>query len=479
MNNAIELSHVTKTYPTFALRDLSLTLPTGCIMGLVGENGAGKSTTLRLIMNTITRDSGEITVLGQDNRSDAFRELKNDIGVVLDEAYFPEVLNPRQVGQVMAQTYTRWDEDTYAGYVDRFALPWKQRFKDFSRGMKMKLAIAVALSHSPRLLLLDEATSGLDPMIRDEILETFSEFTRDENHSVLLSSHIVSDLEKISRLHRLPPPGTTGAVRGEGRPAGRLRHRQMHPGTAFRPAGGGGAGDGAIPLRRPGPGAAGAGLPCLFPRAAHFGGYHFVSGERRRTTMKGLLLKDVYVLTAQMRFFLVLILLFAVIPSYSMSGFAIIYAAMLPYTSIAYDERSKWDQLAGMMPYSTRQVVLSKFMLGYLCVAIATAVSLLSALVIPGGKASPSSLLTAACVALTIMAVTLPFMLRFGVERGRMLFILVIVAAACGSMTAMETINESGAALPQVLTLGAPVLAVAANLISLPISFRAYARRSF
>ena len=197
MNNAIELSHVTKTYPTFALRDLSLTLPTGCIMGLVGENGAGKSTTLRLIMNTITRDSGEITVLGQDNRSDAFRELKNDIGVVLDEAYFPEVLNPRQVGQVMAQTYTRWDEATYASYVDRFALPWKQRFKDFSRGMKMKLAIAVALSHSPRLLLLDEATSGLDPMIRDEILETFSEFTRDENHSVLLSSHIVSDLEKI------------------------------------------------------------------------------------------------------------------------------------------------------------------------------------------------------------------------------------------------------------------------------------------
>lgn len=195
--------------------------------------------------------------------------------------------------------------------------------------------------------------------------------------------------------------------------------------------------------------------------------------------MKGLLLKDVYVLTAQMRFFLVLILLFAVIPSYSMSGFAIIYAAMLPYTSIAYDERSKWDQLAGMMPYSTRQVVLSKFMLGYLCVAIATAVSLLSALVIPGGKASPSSLLTAACVALTIMAVTLPFMLRFGVERGRMLFILVIVAAACGSMTAMEAINESGAALSQVLTLGAPVLAVAANLISLPISFRAYARRSF
>lgn len=195
--NAIALNHICKSFGSFAIQDLTLEVPEGTICGLVGENGAGKSTTLRLIMNTITRDSGEITVLGQDNRSDAFRELKNDIGVVLDEAYFPEVLNPRQVGQVMSQTYTRWDEATYAGYVDRFALPWKQRFKDFSRGMKMKLAIAVALSHSPRLLLLDEATSGLDPIIRDEILESFSEFTRDESHSVLLSSHIVSDLEKI------------------------------------------------------------------------------------------------------------------------------------------------------------------------------------------------------------------------------------------------------------------------------------------
>ena len=189
MNNAIELSHVTKTYPTFALRDLSLTLPTGCIMGLVGENGAGKSTTLRLIMNTIDRDSGEITVLGQDNRSDAFRELKNDIGVVLDEAYFPEVLNPRQVGQVMAQTYTRWDEATYAGYVDRFALPWKQRFKDFSRGMKMKLAIAVALSHSPRLLLLDDPTSSLDMKNQLHTLGLVQSLAREKRLTVVIAIH--------------------------------------------------------------------------------------------------------------------------------------------------------------------------------------------------------------------------------------------------------------------------------------------------
>lgn len=206
MSNAIEMRHVTRTFPTFTLQDISLALPTGCIMGLVGENGAGKSTTLRLIMNAIARDCGEITVLGCDNRTQEFRAVKDDIGVVLDEAYFPEVLNPRQVGEVMKRTYTRWDEQLYAGYIDRFGLPWKQQFKDFSRGMKMKLAIAVALSHDSKLLLLDEATSGLDPIIRDEILDIFSEFTRDESHSVLLSSHIVSDLEKlcdyVAFLHR-------------------------------------------------------------------------------------------------------------------------------------------------------------------------------------------------------------------------------------------------------------------------------------
>lgn len=206
MSNAIEMCHVTRTFPTFTLQDVSLTLPTGCIMGLVGENGAGKSTTLRLIMNAIARDCGEITVLGCDNRTQEFRAIKDDIGVVLDEAYFPEVLTPRQVGEVMKHTYVRWDEQLYAGYIDRFGLSWKQQFKDFSRGMKMKLAIAVALSHTPRLLLLDEATSGLDPIVRDEILDIFSEFTREESHSVLLSSHIVSDLEKlcdyVAFLHR-------------------------------------------------------------------------------------------------------------------------------------------------------------------------------------------------------------------------------------------------------------------------------------
>lgn len=193
--------------------------------------------------------------------------------------------------------------------------------------------------------------------------------------------------------------------------------------------------------------------------------------------MKGLLLKDLYVLTGQMRFFMVLVLVFAVLPGYSMSGFPIVYAAMLPYTSIAYDERAKWDQLAGMMPYSVRDIVGSKFMLGYLCVGAVALVTLAARLLIPGGNGNPLSLLTMVGIALLMMAVTLPFMFRFGVERGRMIFTLIMVAVACGSMTAMQVFNDSGE-LPRLLTLGVPLAAAAANLISLPVSVGLYTRRT-
>ena len=195
--NAIELSHVTKHFPGFTLQDLSLTVPSGTICGLVGENGAGKSTTIRLLMGALRPDSGTCTVLGADSAAPEFLSLKEDIGVVLDEAYFPESLNALQVGGVMAKTYRRWDGKQYQNYLTRFGLPEKKPFKDFSRGMKMKLAIAVALSHSPRLLVLDEATAGLDPIVRDEVLEIFNEVTREEDHSILICSHILSGREKL------------------------------------------------------------------------------------------------------------------------------------------------------------------------------------------------------------------------------------------------------------------------------------------
>lgn len=194
--NAIEIKDLCKTYPGFSLDHVNLTLPCGCIMGLVGENGAGKSTTIRLILDMIARDSGTITLLGKDNREN-IRLLKEDIGAVLDEVGIPACLNPKQVGKIMANTFRNWEQAVYDSLLEKLAVPPEKPFKDFSKGMKMKLGIAIALSHRPKLLILDEATSGLDPVVRDEVLDLFSEFTREESHAVLISSHIVSDLEKI------------------------------------------------------------------------------------------------------------------------------------------------------------------------------------------------------------------------------------------------------------------------------------------
>ena len=194
--NALEIKNLTKSYPGFTLDNLNLTLPSGCIMGLIGENGAGKSTTIKLILDMIHKDSGSIIILGKDN-TDSIELTKEDIGVVMDEVGIPECLTVKQVGNVMKNTFRNWDDAEYARLVQKLALPDKKQFKEFSRGMKMKLGIAIALSHDAKLLILDEATAGLDPVVRDEVVEMLSDFTRDENHSILISSHIVSDLEKL------------------------------------------------------------------------------------------------------------------------------------------------------------------------------------------------------------------------------------------------------------------------------------------
>ena len=194
--NALEIRDLIRHFGDFTLGSLNLTLPGGCILGLIGENGAGKSTTIRLILGMLRPDGGTVTILGRDNR-DNLALTKQDIGVVLDEVGIPECMTPKQVGIVMADVFTRWDAKTYEGLLERFSLPENKKFKEFSRGMKMKLGLAVALSHEAKLLILDEATSGLDPVVRDEVVSILSEFTRDESHSILISSHIVSDLEKL------------------------------------------------------------------------------------------------------------------------------------------------------------------------------------------------------------------------------------------------------------------------------------------
>lgn len=194
--NALEIRGLTKRRGDFALQGLDLTLPAGCIMGLIGENGAGKSTTIRLVLNGLRRDGGTIAVYGKDNRALTALE-REDIGVVLDEVGLPEYMTAAQIGCMMAGIFTRWQPEVYRDYLRRLALPEDKPFRDFSRGMRMRLGLAAALSHQPKLLLLDEATSGLDPVVRDDILTILSDFTRDEEHAVLISSHIVSDLEKI------------------------------------------------------------------------------------------------------------------------------------------------------------------------------------------------------------------------------------------------------------------------------------------
>ncbi len=194
--NALEIKNLNKSFSGFKLNNLNLNLPSGCIMGLIGENGAGKSTTIKLILDILHKDSGTITILGEDN-SNNIELLKEDIGVVMDEVGLPECLTAMQIGKVMKHSYRNWDDAEYARLLEKLNIPDNKPFKDLSRGMKMKFGITIAMSHGAKLLLLDEPTSGLDPVVRDEVVEMFYDFTRNENHSILISSHIVSDLERL------------------------------------------------------------------------------------------------------------------------------------------------------------------------------------------------------------------------------------------------------------------------------------------
>lgn len=205
MTNCIEIKGLCKSYPDFSLQDVDLTLPGGTIMGLIGENGAGKTTTIKCILNLVRRDAGEITLLGRDSLREE-RAAKAGVGVVLDECFFHDALRPRDLERILAPVYPSWDNGLYRDYLDKFHLPGKSLIKTFSRGMKMKLSLAAALAHRPQLLILDEATAGLDPVVRNEILDEFLNFICDEDHAILISSHITSDLEKaadyITYLHQ-------------------------------------------------------------------------------------------------------------------------------------------------------------------------------------------------------------------------------------------------------------------------------------
>lgn len=190
--NVVELENVTKNYSGFCLDNVNMTVSQGSIVGLVGENGAGKSTIIKLILNLVNADGGVIKVFGK-----SVGEVKDDIGIVFDEPCFNEYLKLAEIERVLAGLHKNWQKDTFLSYADKFNLPLDKKFKEFSRGMKMKAMIAAALSHKAKLLILDEPTSGLDPIVRDEILDVFNEYTRSAENTILISSHILSDLEKI------------------------------------------------------------------------------------------------------------------------------------------------------------------------------------------------------------------------------------------------------------------------------------------
>ena len=195
--NAIEVKGVTKKYDGFTLDNISFEVPKGSIMGFIGQNGAGKSTTINIILNIIPINDGEINILGMDHKKDE-KAIKDRIAVVFDELPFHDSFNAKDMSKIFKGIYSNWDKDVYMNYLEQFKLPSKKKIGDFSKGMKMKLQIACALSHNAELLIMDEPTSGLDPIVRDEILHIFMKYLEDGDRSILMSSHITSDLEKIA-----------------------------------------------------------------------------------------------------------------------------------------------------------------------------------------------------------------------------------------------------------------------------------------
>lgn len=197
MNHIIEIKQLKKNYAGFSLHNISFNIPYGKIIGLIGENGAGKTTLISLLLNQRKRDSGIINIFGFDNIKEE-KIIKTDIGFVLDEFFFHPCFNSKNTNSIMRKIYSEWNTDFFYSLLSRFGLDKKKNFSDFSKGMKTKLMLAIALSHNPKLLILDEVTSGLDPVIRDEILAMLKDFVKNEEKSVFFSTHITSDLDKIA-----------------------------------------------------------------------------------------------------------------------------------------------------------------------------------------------------------------------------------------------------------------------------------------
>ncbi|MDO9533857.1 MAG: ABC transporter ATP-binding protein [Bacillota bacterium] len=197
MEKILDVINLRKEYPGFRLQDISFSLPRGYIMGFIGPNGAGKSTTIKLIMNLVKKDGGKVRVFGRDNETDE-QEIKQEIGFVYDENHYYEELTPGEIRGIIAPFYRKWDNEVFHRFLDRFELPRQKKLKNYSRGMKTKFSLAMALSHGASLVIMDEPTSGLDPVFRREILDILRDLLQDEQKSILFSTHITSDLDRVA-----------------------------------------------------------------------------------------------------------------------------------------------------------------------------------------------------------------------------------------------------------------------------------------
>ena len=197
MEHILEINKLRKEYPEFILDNIDWNVPKGYVMGLIGPNGAGKTTTIKLIMNLIGSDGGNIQVFGLDNIQNE-KQIKNKIGYVGEEQYFYDHKNAAWTGEFVSHFYDKWDGDRYQNLLEKFEIPPKKRIRKFSKGMKVKLSLAIALSHNPELIMLDEPTSGLDPIIRREVIDFLKSFTEEKDNTVILSSHITDDISRIA-----------------------------------------------------------------------------------------------------------------------------------------------------------------------------------------------------------------------------------------------------------------------------------------
>lgn len=197
MENILEVKNLNKKYNSFELKDVSFAIPKGKVLGFIGENGAGKTTTIKAILNLINLNSGNVKIFNKDIIQNE-KSIKEKIGAVLDDSFFPDTLTALDINKIMKKIYNLWNEKQFLDYLKNYKLPINQIIKDYSTGMLMKLKIFTALSHNPELLILDEPTSGLDPVVRADILDLFKKFMKDDNHSIFISSHITSDLEHIA-----------------------------------------------------------------------------------------------------------------------------------------------------------------------------------------------------------------------------------------------------------------------------------------